>query len=69
MVDVAYLDIISGAGDPNALFAAAETIALKFESEGIDQIIFNTGAGQVFPNGLARTDYRPQLLTTPWRDA
>ena len=34
VVDVAYLDIISGAGDPNALFAASETIALKFESEG-----------------------------------
>ena len=62
VVDVAYLDIISGASDPNALFAASETIALKFESEGIDQIIFNTGAGRIFPNGLARTDYRPQLL-------
>ena len=62
VVDVAYLDIISGAQDPNALYAAAETIALKFQSEGIDQVIFNTGAGRIFPNGLARTDYRPQLL-------
>ena len=68
VVDVAYLDIISGAGDPNALFAAAETIALKFESEGIDQIIFNTDAGQVFPNGLARTDYRPAAVVRQrWR--
>ncbi len=69
VVDVAYLDIISGAGDPNALFAASETIALKFESEGIDQILFNTGAGRVFPNGLARTDYRPQLLYDTLGDA
>ena len=44
-------------------------MALKFESEGIDQIIFNTGAGQVFPNGLARTDYRPQLLYDSLADA
>jgi hypothetical protein len=69
VVDVAYLDVISGAGDPNALFAAAETISLKFESEGIDQITFNTNAGQVFPNGLARTDYRPQLLFDRVADA
>jgi len=69
VVDVAYLDIISGAGDPNALYAAAETIALKFESEGIDQVIFNTGAGRIFPNGLARTDYRPQLLYDTLGDA
>ena len=69
VVDVAYLDIITGASDPNALYAAAETVALKFQSEGIDQIIFNTGAGQVFPNGLARTDYRPQLLYDRLADA
>jgi len=69
VVDVAYLDIISGAQDPNALYAAAETIALKFQSEGIDQVIFNTGAGRIFPNGLARTDYRPQLLYDTLGDA
>jgi hypothetical protein len=69
VVDVAYLDIISGAQDPNALYAAAETIALKFQSEGIDQVIFNTGAGRIFPNGLARTDHRPQLLYDTLGDA
>lgn len=62
VVDVAYLDIINGAADPNSLYAAAETVALKFESQGIDQVIFNTGGGTVFPSGLARTDYRPRLL-------
>lgn len=69
VVDVAYLDIVNGATDPNSLYAAAETVALKFQSEGIDQVIFNTGGGQVFPIGLARTDYRPQLAYDSSADA
>ena len=69
VVDVAYLDIVNGATDPNGLAAAAETVALKFESQGIDQVIFNTGGGQVFPIGLARTDYRPQLAYDSASDA
>jgi len=69
VVDVAYLDIVNGATDPNSLYAAAETVALKFQSEGIDQVIFNRGGGQIFPVGLARTDYRPQLAYDSIADA
>ena len=65
VVDVAYLDIISGAGDPNALYAAAETVALKFQSEGIDQVIFNTGAGRSSPTVSPAPTTGPNCCTTP----
>ncbi len=69
VAEIAYLDTDLGANDPNALYAMAETVALRFESEDIDQILFLGGAEAFFPVGLARTGYRPQLIITNFPNA
>ncbi len=64
VVGSAYLDTSLADTDPNAFFASAETIALKFESEGIDQVITIGTTESGFPVGVARTGYRPQIVFT-----
>jgi ABC-type branched-subunit amino acid transport system substrate-binding protein len=59
-VDVAYID--SSSGDSNAAADAAETLAERFKSDGADQILLLGNSGGFFPVGLARSDFRPQLI-------
>jgi len=69
VADVAYLDMALAETDTNALYAAAETIALKFESQNIDQLLFAGGTEPAFFPGLARTGYRPQPIITNYSNA
>lgn len=64
VVDVAYYDIMGLSSDPNALYGQAETISLKFQSEGVETLLLTEGIGSTFPNGIARTDYRPHIVFT-----
>ncbi len=69
VVDVAYLDTSLAETDTNALYASAETVALKFESQNIDQLLFAGGSEPAFLFGLARTGYRPQPVITNFSNA
>jgi len=50
--------------DAAAQISAAQTIAERFKSAGADQVLVVGNAASAFGRGLARTDYRPQLVFT-----
>ncbi len=64
VVDIAFIDTSLAVNDTNALFASTETMALKFQSENIDQVLLLGGAESAFPVGMSRADYRPKLFIT-----
>jgi hypothetical protein len=60
-LEVAYIDTSSG--DQNQGLADAEALAERFKADGAEQVLMiGSAVGGFFPNGLARTDFRPQLL-------
>lgn len=62
-IDVAYVDTTGT--DSNATTAAAQTVAEKLKADGVEQVLlFGDSAGGTFPQGLAKTDFRPQLVFT-----
>jgi len=50
--------------DTAAVNAATQTIAERFESQGVDQVLVLGSAGLVWASGAESLDYRPQLFLT-----
>ena len=50
--------------DTAAANAATQTIAERFESQGVDQVLVVANAGLPWAIGVESTDYRPQLFFT-----
>jgi len=65
-VDVVETGVIDAPPtDTAATNAAAQAIAERFKAAGADKVlVVGTGGPQSFAPGLARTDYRPELLFT-----
>ena len=64
-VDVAESAVIDApVGDVAAQNTATATIAERFRSAGVDQVLTSGNASLLWANALAPSDYRPQLLAT-----
>jgi hypothetical protein len=64
-IDVAYFDPTF---DTEKTYSDAQTIAERFKSDGSDQVLM-LSVGNTFPQGMARTDWRPQLVFATLGDA
>ena len=62
VVDRAVIDVPED--DPNAAAAAAQTIAEKFKSEGVEVVVSVSQTFQSWANGLVQTDFRPRNIAT-----
>jgi ABC-type branched-subunit amino acid transport system substrate-binding protein len=62
-VEVVETGIMSTALDPDQVPAEARTIFQRFESSGVETVLaLGQGTANIVGEGLADTDYRPQLL-------
>lgn len=64
-LEVAYFDPTN---DVEKTYSDAQTIAERFKSAGSDQVLM-LSVGSTFPTGMARTDWRPQLIFSSVTDS